>query len=120
MHTHDNDAFDAREPTSKKINRVPKIPLRIHHRWAGDGHDKLYKIGFPVWGVVDDATGKWLDGWVVPSNRFGMIVGYLFLLLVEKYGGGYSLCIFVEPHTWQAFPFNLLLTAARKQLFFMV
>lgn len=87
MHIHENDAFDAREPTAKKIFRVPKVPLGIHHRWAGDGHDKLYKIGFPVWAVVDDATGRWLDGWVVPSNRFGIIIGYLFLLLVEKYGG---------------------------------
>lgn len=87
MHTHANDAFDAREPTAKKIVRTPKVPLGIHHRWAGDGHDKLYKIGFPIWGVVDDATGKWLGGWVLPSNRLGMIIGYLVLLLVEKYGG---------------------------------
>ncbi|KAJ7586525.1 hypothetical protein C8J56DRAFT_1051886 [Mycena floridula] len=81
MHTHAPEAFDAREPTAKKTFRVPKNPIGIHHRWAGDGHDKLYKIGFPIWAVVDDATGKYLGGWVVPSNRMGEIVGYLFLCL---------------------------------------
>ncbi|KAF8224364.1 hypothetical protein L208DRAFT_1381107 [Tricholoma matsutake] len=48
-----------------------------------DGHDK---IGFPVWAVVDDATGKWLDdAYVVPNNWLGEVIGYLFLCLVEKY-----------------------------------
>lgn len=87
MHTHDPHAFDLREPTAKKIMRVRKVPIGIHERWAGDGHDKLYKIGFPAWGVVDDATGKWLGAWIVPSNRMADIVAYLFLCLVEKYGG---------------------------------
>ena len=87
MHKHDSEGFKRRDPTAKKIHRLPKVPIGIHERWAGDGHDKLYGIGFPIWAVVDDATGRWLDGWVVPSNRMGAIIGYLFLCLVEKYGG---------------------------------
>ncbi|KAJ6515066.1 hypothetical protein C8R47DRAFT_1206416 [Mycena vitilis] len=87
MRTHDPDAFASREPTAKKIFRVPKFPLGIHERWAGDGHDKLYKIGFPIWAMVDDATGKILKAWVVPSNRMGDTIGYLFLCLAEEYGG---------------------------------
>lgn len=87
MHQHDPDAFGERNPSGKKIQRSQKKPIGIHERWAGDGHDKLYKIGFPIWAVVDDATTKWLGAWVVPSNRMGIIVGYLFLLTVEKYGG---------------------------------
>ncbi|KAJ7501648.1 hypothetical protein B0H11DRAFT_1713461 [Mycena galericulata] len=87
MHAHDAAAFDGREPTAKKIFRVPKHPLGIHQRWAGDGHDKLYKIGFPVWAMVDDATAKLLGGWVCPSNRLAVLVVYMFLCLVEKYGG---------------------------------
>jgi hypothetical protein len=66
-----------------------KTPLGIHERWSADGHDKLYKIGFPVWAIVDDATGKWLEGWVVLSNRMGDIIGYLYLCQVEKFGGKY-------------------------------
>jgi hypothetical protein len=53
---HDPDGFEKRDPTSKKILRFPKIPIGIHERWSCDGHDKLYKIGFPVWAIVDDAT----------------------------------------------------------------
>ncbi|KAJ7149435.1 hypothetical protein C8R43DRAFT_1088198 [Mycena crocata] len=87
MYTHDPDAFAAREPTAKKIFRVQKFPLGIHERWSGDGHDKLYKIGFPIWMMVDDATAKILKAWVVPSNRMGDIIAYLFLCLVEEYGG---------------------------------
>lgn len=94
MHLHDNDAFADREPDAKKNFCTPKHPIGIHERWAGDGHDKLYKIGFPIWAMVDDATGKWLGAWVVPSNRMGEIVAYLFLCLVEKFGGKYSNQIF--------------------------
>ena len=47
MHAFDPDGFENREPGSKKI-RVKKCPISIHERWAGDGHDKLYSIGFPI------------------------------------------------------------------------
>ncbi len=87
MHIHDPEGFELREPTAKKITRFAAHPVGIHEKWAGDGHDKLYKIGFPAWGVVDVATGKWLGGWIVPSNRMADIVAYCFLCLVEKFGG---------------------------------
>ncbi|KAJ6520574.1 hypothetical protein DFH09DRAFT_1505134 [Mycena vulgaris] len=87
MHIHAPDDFAGREPTAKKIFRVAKFPLGIHERWAGDGHDKLYKIGFPIWMMVDDATAKILKAWVVPSNRMGDIIAYLFLCLAEECGG---------------------------------
>ena len=60
MQLHDPEGIKAQDPLSKKIPRSFKHPIGIHERWAGDGHDKLYGIGFPIWGVVDDATGKWL------------------------------------------------------------
>ena len=87
MHAHDSDAFAMREPTAQRTFWVKKFPIGIHQRWAADGHDKLYKIGFPIWAIVDDATGKWLDAWVVPSNRTGNIIAYLWLCTVQKYGG---------------------------------
>ena len=95
MHLHDRDAFDGREPVAKRIHCVPKHPIGIHERWSGDGHDKLYKIGFPIWAMVDDATGKWLGAWVVPSNRMGEIVAYLFLCLIEKFEGTFMICVYV-------------------------
>uniref|UniRef100_A0A8H8CM95 Integrase core domain-containing protein n=1 Tax=Psilocybe cubensis TaxID=181762 RepID=A0A8H8CM95_PSICU len=87
MHIQDPDGFDLRKPTSKKVFRVRKAPIGINERWSGDGHNKLNSIGFPIWGVVDDATSKWIGAWVVPSNRLATVIGYLFLVLVEKMGG---------------------------------
>lgn len=87
MHAHSPEGFGLREPTAKTIYRSKKQPVGIHERWSGDGHDKLYKIGFPIWAVVDDAVGYRLGAWVVPSNRMGHIVAYLFLCLVEEYEG---------------------------------
>ena len=87
MHAHDDAGFKHRDLTAKKVLQFPKVPLGIHEHWGGDGHDKLYKIGFPIWAMVDDATGRWLGAWVVPSNRMGEIVAYLFLCCVEEYGG---------------------------------
>ncbi|KAJ7779987.1 hypothetical protein B0H16DRAFT_1830576 [Mycena metata] len=78
MQDHDSDSFALREPITKKIFRVAKFPIGINQRWAMDGHEKLYKIASP---------GKILKAWVVPSNRFGEIVCYLFLCLVEELGG---------------------------------
>ena len=95
MHTHDSEAFATREPTAKRIHRVKKHPIGIHQRWSADGHDKLYKIGFPIWAIVDDATSKWLGAWVVPSNRMGNVVAYLWLCAVEKYGGKRILVLIV-------------------------
>lgn len=87
MHTHDNEGFEMRQPKSKEIKRAPKYPLGIHQRWSADGHDKLSKIGFPIYAIVDEATSKCLGAWVVPKNRMGDVVAYLFLETVEKYGG---------------------------------
>ena len=87
MHTHDAAGFIKRDPTAKRIHREPKVPLGINERWSADGHDKLNGIGFPVWAIVDDAVGKWLGVWVVPSNRLGHIIAYLYLEAVEKVGG---------------------------------
>ena len=87
MHVHDNDGFNKRDPTSKKIFRSPRVPLGIHEQWSGDGHDKLYSISFPIWAIVESGSSKWLGAWVVPSNRTANTVAYLFLCLVEKLGG---------------------------------
>lgn len=87
MYDYKPEGFAKREPSAKKIHREPKYPIGINDRWSADGHDKLYAIGFPIWAVVDDATGNWLGAWVVPSNRLGIIVAYCYLILVAEKGG---------------------------------
>jgi len=46
--------------------------------------------------VVNDATRKWLDAWVVSSNRMGSIIGCLFCCLVKKFGGEFILLHFIS------------------------
>ncbi|KAG6885107.1 hypothetical protein C0992_005461 [Termitomyces sp. T32_za158] len=87
MHLQDPEGFSIREPGSRKIKRVALVSLGPHHEWSGDGHDKLAAIGFPIWGVRDVWSGKWLGLWVVPNNRRQKAVALLFLRLVNKYGG---------------------------------
>ena len=87
MHTHDPEGFVKWDPTVKHIHWEPKVPLGISEWWSADGHDKLYSIGFSLWAIVDNASGLWIDTWVVPSNHFGNIITYLFLDAVETAGG---------------------------------
>jgi hypothetical protein len=91
MHQLDPDAFAGRMPTAKKIHRVPTVALGPHHRWSADGHDKLNKIGFPIWAIRDVWSAKWLGIWVVPNNRLKYIIAYLYLSLIEELGGEYHL-----------------------------
>ncbi|KAJ7200806.1 hypothetical protein GGX14DRAFT_371973 [Mycena pura] len=87
MHMHDSAAFEGREPTAKKIFRVAKHKIGIHQSWSGDGHDKLYKIGFPVYAYVEDGSSVVLNAWICPSNRLKNTVAYLWLCLVEEHEG---------------------------------
>ncbi|OSD05401.1 hypothetical protein PYCCODRAFT_1443303 [Trametes coccinea BRFM310] len=87
MHKIDPDGFQLRHPTSKKKFRLPLVSLGPDHEWSCDGHDKLSTIGFPVWGIRDVWSGKWLGLWVVPNNRLKIVTAYLYLRLVHDVGG---------------------------------
>ncbi|KAG2057080.1 hypothetical protein BDR06DRAFT_981083 [Suillus hirtellus] len=63
------------------------ILLEPHHQWSGDGHDKLSKIGFPIWAIHDQWSGKWLGMWVVLNNHLKTTIVYLYLSLVYEIGG---------------------------------
>ncbi|KAH9997198.1 hypothetical protein BJV77DRAFT_1059059 [Russula vinacea] len=87
MHLHDDAGFSIREPAAKKVHRSMLTSLGPHHEWSGDGHDKLAGIGFPIWGVRDKWSSKWLGLWVVPNNRLKKAVALLFLQLIKEQGG---------------------------------
>jgi hypothetical protein len=44
-----------------------------------DGNEIIVSIGWMVWAIVNDAGGKWLGIWVVPSNCLSHIIAYLYL-----------------------------------------
>ena len=87
MQHHDSDGFNNQDPTTKRIHWEPKVPIGTNEWWSADQHDKPYGIGFPVWAIVEDATGQWLDCWVVPSNCMGHVVLYLFLCAIKDIRG---------------------------------
>ncbi|KAF9511735.1 hypothetical protein BS47DRAFT_1363611 [Hydnum rufescens UP504] len=69
MRMYDPSGFENREPTAKKIKRFPIVSLGPNAEWS------------------DVASGKYLGLWVLPDNRLGEAVGYLYLSLVEELGG---------------------------------
>jgi hypothetical protein len=87
MHVEEPDGFRLCEPTMKKIKRGVLTSLGPHHEWSSDGHDKLVKLGFPIWGIRDKWSGKWLGLWVVPNNRYQEAIAYLYLSLVAELAG---------------------------------
>jgi hypothetical protein len=95
MHVLEPEAFAGREPAAKKVHQVALVALGPHHQWSGDGHDKLVKIGFPVWGIRDMWEGKWLGLWTVPDNRLKVTIAYLYLSLVADLGGRLTLLSFL-------------------------
>lgn len=87
MKVHQPEGFEHRDPVAKKIQRKPLTAAGPNHEWSGDGHEKLAALGFPVWGIRDKWSGKWLGLWCVPSARHKVVVAYLFLSLVHELGG---------------------------------
>jgi hypothetical protein len=63
------DGFALQELTAQVITQTALVAIGIHHEWSCDGHDKLTRYGFPIWGVKDKWSSKWLGLWVVPDNR---------------------------------------------------
>ncbi|KAG1741481.1 uncharacterized protein EDB91DRAFT_1237141 [Suillus paluster] len=87
MRYHKPDGFTQWEPLKKKVSRQPLVSLGPHHQWSGDGHNKLSKIGFPIWAIRDQWSRKWLGMWVVPNNRLRTSIAYLYLSLIYETGG---------------------------------
>ena len=74
------------------------MALGPHNKWSGDGHDKLIKIGYAIWGIHDKWPGKWLELWVVPNNCLKVVIAYLYLSLIEELGGKYPLNFSLHPY----------------------
>ena len=87
MRIEQPEGFELRDPLAKKIKRGVLVAIGPHEEWSGDGHDKLSPIGFPIYGIRDKWSGKWLGIWVVPNNRLADVVAYLWLTLMEELEG---------------------------------
>lgn len=79
--------LELRNPTAKQIKRIALTSAGPNEVWCCDGHDKLVKYGFAIWGFRDKFSRKWLGLWVIPNNRVGVVVAYLWLSVVHDLGG---------------------------------
>lgn len=86
MQNYEPEGFAGRVPGKKVIHRTPLVSLGPDEEWSMDGHDKLAKAGFGIYGIRDKFSGRFLHYRVVPSNRYAAVVGILFLECVVKYG----------------------------------
>src|ERR1700742_242654 len=81
------EAAILRHPSSRRIIRTPLTSAGPNEVWCCDGHDKLCRYGFAIWGLRDKFSRKWLGLWVVPNNRLGFVVAYQWLSVVYDVGG---------------------------------
>ena len=79
MQDHQPEGFAQRAPGRKIIHRTPLHSLGPDEEWSMDGHDKLAKAGFGIYGIRDKFSGKYLYYRVLPSNRYAAVIGMVFL-----------------------------------------
>jgi len=88
MHMHDADRFTIHEPSAgRTVFQTPLVSTGQHHEWSANGHNKLLKLRFLIWGVHNKWSRKGLGLWVIPNNCLKVAIGYLYLTLVKKLGG---------------------------------
>ncbi|KAK7051281.1 hypothetical protein VNI00_004781 [Paramarasmius palmivorus] len=88
MQDHFPEGFQKRAPGKKKeIRRTPLAALGPHEEWSMDGHDKLARAGFQIYGIRDKWGGLHVHYRVLKSNRYAAVVGVVFLEAVKKIKG---------------------------------
>ncbi|KAJ3771813.1 hypothetical protein FB446DRAFT_82805 [Lentinula raphanica] len=86
MQDYAPEGFQQRAPGTKVIHRTPLVSNGPNDEWSMDGHDKLAKAGFEIYGIRDKYTGKYLHYVVLPSNRYAAVIGVVLLECIKKYG----------------------------------
>lgn len=85
MQDYAREGFQQRAPGRKVIHRTALVSPGPNDEWSMDGHDKLAKLGFEIYGIRDKFSGKFLWYRVVPSNRYAAVVGVILLECIQKY-----------------------------------
>lgn len=86
MQDHAPEGFQQRAPGTKVIHRTQLHSNGPDDDWSMDGHDKLAKVGFEIYGIRDKFSGKFLYYVVLPSNRYAAVIGVVLLKCIKKYG----------------------------------
>lgn len=80
------EGFQNRAPGRKVIHRTPLVSLGPNEEWSMDGHDKLAKAGFGIYGIRDKWGSLWLHYRVLPSNRYAVVIAIVILECIKKIG----------------------------------
>ncbi|RXK34689.1 hypothetical protein M231_06111 [Tremella mesenterica] len=83
-----NEGFDRRARSTK--NKTQHLGV-LHaagppEEVSIDGHDKLSALGFPIYGMRDKFSRRWLVLKAIPSNRVNRMTGVLYLQLIKELG----------------------------------
>lgn len=84
------DLFQPSSASSPSASSPAPTPIALagpNEKWCADHHSKLSKIGMEIYGIRDKASGKWLGLWAIPNERVKPCLAYLYLCVVEAYGG---------------------------------
>jgi hypothetical protein len=90
------EGFLKRQPGSKQqdIARVALVSIGPFHEVSADGHEKLNgqalrmgDISLPIYGYRDKWSGYLLKLLVLPDSRNAAPLAYVYLDLIEEYGG---------------------------------
>lgn len=89
MHDFHEEGFQNRHPLAKKkkIVRQPLTAIGPDEEWSMDGHDKLNRAGFGIYGIRDKYSANFLHYRVLPSNRYAAVIGVVFLECAKIRGG---------------------------------
>ncbi|RXK40592.1 hypothetical protein M231_02047 [Tremella mesenterica] len=83
MREYKPDALASRRlGPGKQLRRFPIVSAGPNEQWSVDGHDKLSKHGFGIYGIRDVYSGKYLAMHVFPSNRLAINIQWLYLKTV--------------------------------------
>jgi len=88
--SHIPELFQASSASSPSPSSPVPTPIALagpNEKWCADHHSKLSKIGMEIYGIRDKASGKWLGLWAIPNERVKQCLAYLYLCVVEAYGG---------------------------------
>ena len=99
MHELDPLGAELRFPGRKdKIYRVPLKSEGVFAELHADGHEKfsamaleMGPVGVPVYGFRDKWSGAVIHLRAVPNCRKAVVIGHVYLDLLEEFGGKHNL-----------------------------
>ena len=82
----DPQGVEARDKARTRIQRIRYTVKGPNRVWSVDGHDKLSRFGFEIYGIIDGYSRYITRCYVGVSNRTQVAVQKIYLLAVAEHG----------------------------------